>query len=161
MPQISYCSVKPSCTEDLGVVPAARRNEYLAYEAEVFEALAALVRDAASLRVYLAAAMIVEAETFTRATVTGKVLSSSLSMSQNGLQPGQNNLSTSQNELPYHDGLTIGQNGMTDGQNGMARGQNGIAYGESRLTQSHANSAHGLSGSAHGQDEYLPESALA
>ena len=49
-------------------VHAAKRNEYQAYETEVFESLASLVKDAASLRVYLAAAMSVEAEAFTRAT---------------------------------------------------------------------------------------------
>ena len=48
---------------------AARRMEYQAYEREVFESLASLVKDASSLRVYLAAAMRVEAETFTRATM--------------------------------------------------------------------------------------------
>lgn len=47
---------------------SAKRNEYQAYETEVFESLASLVKDAASLRVYLAAAMSVEAEAFTRAT---------------------------------------------------------------------------------------------
>lgn len=47
---------------------AAKRNEYQAYEAEVFESLASLIKDAASLRVYLAAAMRVEAEAFARAT---------------------------------------------------------------------------------------------
>ncbi len=49
-------------------MPAAKRNDYQAYETEVFETLASLVRDAASLRVYLAAAMRVEAEAFSRAT---------------------------------------------------------------------------------------------
>ena len=49
-------------------VHAAKRNEYQAYEVEIFESLASLVKDAASLRVYLAAAMRVEAEAFTRAT---------------------------------------------------------------------------------------------
>ncbi|DBB16291.1 hypothetical protein WJX82_001953 [Trebouxia sp. C0006] len=47
----------------------AKRNEYQAFETEIFESLASLVKDAASLRVYLAAAMRVEAEAFTRATV--------------------------------------------------------------------------------------------
>ncbi|DBA81765.1 hypothetical protein WJX77_003025 [Trebouxia sp. C0004] len=47
---------------------SAKRNEYQAYETEIFESLASLVKDAASLRVYLAAAMRVEAEAFTRAT---------------------------------------------------------------------------------------------
>ena len=50
-------------------LPAGKRNEYQRYEAEVFEAIAALVRDAATLRVYLAAAMRVQAETFTRAII--------------------------------------------------------------------------------------------
>jgi len=50
-------------------VHAAKRNEYQAFETEIFESLASLVKDAASLRVYLAAAMRVEAEAFTRATV--------------------------------------------------------------------------------------------
>ena len=78
------------------VLPAAKRNEYQAYETEVFEALAALVRDAASLRVYLAAAMRVEAETFTRATVTGQVLSSASGMNPNQLVDGQHALANNQ-----------------------------------------------------------------
>lgn len=69
---------------------AAKRSEYQAYETEVFEALAALVRDAASLRVYLAAAMRVEAETFTRATCIGSPMSNGASISPNGLANGPN-----------------------------------------------------------------------
>ena len=68
---------------------AAKRQEYQAYETEVFEALAALVRDAASLRVYLAAAMCVEAETFTRATTIGTPERNVAYISQNGLANGQ------------------------------------------------------------------------
>ncbi len=50
-------------------VHAAKRNEYQAFETKIFDSLASLVKDAASLRVYLAAAMRVEAEAFTRATL--------------------------------------------------------------------------------------------
>ena len=56
----------------------------------MFEALAALIKDAASLRVYLAAAMRVEAETFTRATTTGRPLANVTFVSQNGYTNGQN-----------------------------------------------------------------------
>lgn len=52
----------------LCVQPAAKREEYAMFEHEVYETLASLVRDASSLRVYLAAAMKVEAETFILAT---------------------------------------------------------------------------------------------
>lgn len=57
-----------ACGSPLVFAVAAKRNEYQAYETEVFETLASLVKDAASLRVYLAAAMRVEAETFARST---------------------------------------------------------------------------------------------
>lgn len=67
------------------VLCAAKRSEYQAYETDVFEALAALIKDAASLRVYLAAAMRVEAETFTRATSTRSPLSNAAPIRSNGL----------------------------------------------------------------------------
>lgn len=99
--------------------PAAKRNEYQAYETEVFEALAALVRDAASLRVYLAAAMRVEAETFTRATVIGQVSNSASPMNQSQDQPmnGQHALANNQAGLAHtQNGLVYGQNGLTSGE---------------------------------------------
>ena len=67
------------------VLCAAKRSEYQAYEA-----LAALIKDAASLRVYLAAAMRVEAETFTRATSSQQrsPLSNAAPISPNGLANG-------------------------------------------------------------------------
>lgn len=57
----------------------------------MFEALAALIKDAASLRVYLAAAMRVEAETFTRATTAGRPSTNVTFVSQNGSTNGHNN----------------------------------------------------------------------
>lgn len=63
----------------------------------MFEALSTLVRDAATLRVYLAAAMRVEAETFTRATETGRIVNGMPLLGQNGLANGQNGLASVQN----------------------------------------------------------------
>ncbi|KAL3152190.1 hypothetical protein ABBQ32_001279 [Trebouxia sp. C0010 RCD-2024] len=71
--------------EARNVTLLAKRSEYQAYETDVFEALAALIKDAASLRVYLAAAMRVEAETFTRATSTRSPLSNAAPIRSNGL----------------------------------------------------------------------------
>lgn len=90
---------------------AAKRSEYQAYEIDVFEALAALVKDAASLRVYLAAAMRVEAETFTRATTTGTPLSNVTFVSKNGLT------NSPHGHLAQSDPL-VTQNGLTNGPNG-------------------------------------------
>ena len=50
------------------VCSAAKRQEYSIYESEIYETLTSLVKDASTLRVYLAAAMQVEAETFILAT---------------------------------------------------------------------------------------------
>ena len=74
----------------------------------MFEALAALVKDAASLRVYLAAAMRVEAETFTRATTTGIPINKVTFVGQNSLTNGQ--LAQS---APF-----ASQNGLTNDPNG-------------------------------------------
>lgn len=90
---------------------AAKRSEYQAYETEVFGALASLVKDAASLRVYLAAAMRVEAETFIRATTTGTPPSHVTFVDPNGLTNGPNgHLAQS---TPF-----VSQNGLTNGPNG-------------------------------------------
>ena len=94
--------------EDPFVLCAAKRSEYQAYETEVFEALAALVKDAASLRVYLAAAMRVEAETFTRATTTGTPLSDVTLVSQNGLTNSPRGHLAQSAPLVSQNGLTYG-----------------------------------------------------
>lgn len=66
MPDASVCaSAQATCKR---VCSAAKRQEYSIYECEIYETLTSLVKDASTLRVYLAAAMQVEAETFILAT---------------------------------------------------------------------------------------------